>query len=76
MITIPLKISNKDYSIFNLNNIKEINFSDLEDLITLVYAKKSLKKANEIAEKEGLSTMTMEEINAEIKASRFAKSNN
>ena len=37
------------------------------------YARKALMECNEIAEQVGLSKMTMDEINAEIKAVRDAK---
>jgi hypothetical protein len=45
----------------------------LVELINLEYARKALLECNEIAEKVGLSKMTMDEINAEIKAVRDAK---
>jgi hypothetical protein len=45
------------------------------DIISKNYARKALLECNEIAEKEGLSNMTLEEINAEIKAVRDAKTN-
>ena len=45
------------------------------DLISQEYARKALLECNEIAEQKGLSKMTMDEINAEIKAVRDAKSN-
>ncbi|MGC4129559.1 MAG: hypothetical protein QM564_08360 [Bergeyella sp.] len=66
MTTIPLKISNNDISRFNLKGKKEITFADLQNLITLEFARKALKKANKIAKEK----MTLEEINAEIKATR------
>jgi len=74
MKTIQLKISNTDIQKYNIRS-KEIKFSDLVDLISKEYARKSLIECNEIAEKEGLSSMTMEDINAEIKAVRDAKTN-
>jgi hypothetical protein len=43
------------------------------DLISREYARKALLECNEIAEQEGFSKMTMDEINAEIKAVRDAK---
>ena len=43
------------------------------DLISNEYARKALLECNEIAKKEGLSEMTMDEINAEIKAVRDLK---
>jgi hypothetical protein len=72
MKTIQIKISNTDIQKYNLRS-REIKFTDLVDLISKEYARKALLECNEIAEQEGLSTMTMDEINAEIKAVRNAK---
>ncbi|MCF8357133.1 MAG: hypothetical protein K9H26_00135 [Prolixibacteraceae bacterium] len=74
MQTIQLKISNTDYKKYNLEN-KEITFSDLVDIINKEYARKALIECNKIAEKEGISKMTMDEINSEINAVRDAKTN-
>jgi hypothetical protein len=72
MKTIQIKISDTDIQKYNLRN-REIKFTDLVDLISAEYARKALLECNEIAEQEGLSSMTMDEINAEIKAVRDAK---
>jgi hypothetical protein len=74
MQTIQIKISNTDFQKYNLGN-KEIKFTDLVDLISQEYARKALLECNEIAEQNELSKMTMDEINAEIKAVRDAKTN-
>ena len=74
MQTIQIKISKTDFQKYNFGN-KEINFTDLVDLISQEYARKALLECNEIAEQNGLSEMTMDEINAEIKAVRGAKAN-
>jgi hypothetical protein len=74
MQTIQIKISKTDFQKYNFGN-KEIKFTDLVDLISQEYARKALLECNEIAEQKGLSEMTMDEINAEIKAVRDAKSN-
>lgn len=74
MQTIQVKISNTDFEKYNFNN-KEIKFTDLVNLINKEYAKKALLDCNKIAEKEGLSTITLDEINAEINAVRSAKTN-
>ena len=52
---------------------EEIKFTDLVELIRREYARKSLLDCNEIAKQVSLSKMTMEEINAEIRAVRDAK---
>ena len=72
MQTIQIKISNTDFRKYNLKS-KEIKFTDLVDLISTEYARKALLECNDIAEQEGLSRMTMDEINAEIKAVRDAQ---
>jgi hypothetical protein len=74
MQTIQIKISKTDFQKYNFGN-KEIKFTDLVDLISQEYARKALLECNEIAEHNGLSEMTMDEINAEIKAVRDAKTN-
>jgi len=74
MQTIQIKISNTDFQKYNFVN-KEIKFTDLVDLISQEYARKALLECNAIAEQIGLSKMTMDEINAEIKAVRDAESN-
>jgi hypothetical protein len=72
MQTIQLKISNADFQKYKLES-REIKFTDLVDLISREYARKALLECNEIAKQEGLSEMTMDDINAEIKAVRDAK---
>jgi len=72
MQTIQIKISNTDLQKYNLES-REIKFTDLVDLISREYARKALLECNEIAKQEGLSEMTIDEINAEIKAVRDAK---
>ena len=74
MQTIQIKISDSDMRKYNLVN-RNLKFTDLVDLISREYARKSLLECNQIAEKEGLSKMTQDEINAEIKAARDAKNN-
>jgi len=72
MQTIQIKISNTDLQKYNLKS-REIKFTDLVDLISREYARKALVECNEIAKQEGLSEMTIDEINAEIKDVRDAK---
>ncbi len=73
MQTLQIKISNTDFQKYNFNR-KELKFTDLVDLISREYARKALLECNKIAEQEGLSRMTMNEINAEINEVRNAKS--
>lgn len=72
MQTIQIKISKTDLQKYNLES-REIKFTYLVDLISREYARKALLECNEIAKQEGLSEMTIDEINAEIKAVRDAK---
>ncbi len=72
MRTVQIKISETDFQKYNLGS-EEVKFTDLVELISREYARKALLECNEIAEQAGLSKMTLDEINAEIKAVRDAK---
>lgn len=72
MRTVKVKVSETDFQKYNLED-EEINFSELVEAIRGEYAKKALLECNEIAAQVGLSTMSMEEIDAEVKAVRDAK---
>ncbi len=74
MRTVQIKISETDFKKYNLGR-GEIKFTDLVEIIRREYARKALLECNEIAEEVGLSKMTMDEINAEVKAVRDAKIN-
>jgi hypothetical protein len=73
MPTLQIKISKSDLRKYKLED-REISFTDLVDLLSREYAKNALLECNKIAEQKDLSNMTMDEINAEIKAVRDAKS--
>ncbi len=73
MPTLQIKISKSDLRKYKLED-REISFTDLVDLLSREYAKNALLECNKIAEQKDLSNMTMDEINAEIKALRDAKS--
>lgn len=72
MRTVQLKVSETDFQKYNLEG-SEIKFTDLVDLISREYARKALLECNEIAAKTGLSSLTSEEIDSEIKAVRDGK---
>ena len=74
MRTVQIKVSETDYQKYNLGS-DEIKFTDLVEMINREYARNALLECNEIAEKVGFSKITMDEINAEIKAVRDAKAN-
>lgn len=73
MRTLQIRVSDTDFQKYNLGNSVEIKFTDLVELISREYARKALLECNEIAQQVGLSNMTIDEINAEIKAVRDAK---
>ena len=75
MRTIQIKISETDFERYNLGNQTEMKFTELVEKISLEYTRKSLLECNEIADKVGLSKLTLDDINAEIKAVRDAKNN-
>jgi hypothetical protein len=60
---------------FNKFGIKKNNFTFTEfvELISRELMRQNLDKCIELAEKYGLSSMTMDEINEEVKAVRNAK---
>ena len=73
MRTIQIRVSESDFQKYNLGSGDEIKFSDLIEKVNLEYARNALMECNQIAQQAGLSEMTLEEINAEIKAVRDAK---
>lgn len=72
MKTLQVKLSEADFRKYNFKS-NQINFNELIDIISREYARKALWECNEIAAESGLSQMTMEEINEEVKAFRDAK---
>lgn len=75
MRTLNISISELEYNKFGLKE-DNLSFSKLLDIISREIMRQKLLKSVELAEKYGLSKMTMEEIDAEIKAVRKnAKSN-
>ncbi len=75
MRTIQIKVSETDFQKYNLETGQEVKFTDLVEKINLEYARQAILECNKIAQQVGLSDMTMDEINAEIKAVRDAKNN-
>ncbi|MCL2327812.1 MAG: hypothetical protein FWC39_04780 [Bacteroidetes bacterium] len=72
MQTISVQMSDLEYSTFGLSkNI--FFFSEIADLIEKQLARQALRRSVEMAERNGLSSMTMEEINAEVNAARLCK---
>ncbi len=69
MKTINISISEKDYNQFGIKN-DNLNFSDFLDLVSKELTRQNLNKCLVLAEKYGISNMTMEEISNEVKAVR------
>jgi len=67
--TLNVSISEIEYNKFGLTNDK-LSFSDLIDLVSRELAKQNLDRSAAMAEKYGLSKLTMDEISAEVKAAR------
>ncbi len=76
MRTIQIKITEADAAKYQLSDKEEILFAELLAKINLEYARIVLKEANQIAQHNGLLSLTMEEINAEINATRQDAKNN
>lgn len=76
MRTLNVSISDNEFNKFGLKQ-NNLTFSDLIKLIRMELMRENLNKCIELAEKHGLSTMTIDEISDEVKAvRRNAKSNN
>jgi predicted CopG family antitoxin len=75
MRTINISISDLEYNKFGLKGDK-LSFSEFVDIVSNELAKQTLNECVELAEKFGLSKMTMEEISEEVKAVRNAKARN
>jgi hypothetical protein len=50
-----------------------ISFRDLKEKLSIDYVREALLQCNDIAERTGLSQLTLEDINTEINAVRNAK---
>lgn len=75
MRTLNISVSESEYQKFGLTE-ENLSFAELFDIIEREITRKKLIKSVELAEKYGLSKMTMSDINKEIKAVRqHAKSN-
>ena len=72
MKTISVQMSDVEYSTLGLSK-NVFFFSEIANLIEQQVARQALRRSVELAEKNGLSLMTMGEINAEINAARQCK---
>jgi predicted CopG family antitoxin len=75
MKTLNISISDIEYNKFGLKN-DHLTFSDFIEMVSNELSRQNLKKCVELAEKYGLSQLTMDDINKEIKAVRKNAKNN
>ncbi|GHT60703.1 hypothetical protein AGMMS50239_10170 [Bacteroidia bacterium] len=69
MRTLSVSISDIEYSKFGISS-ERLSFTDFTDLISRELMRQNLNRCIALAEKYGLSSMTMEEITNEVKAVR------
>ena len=69
MKTLNISISDFEFDQFGFKKEK-LQFSEFVDLISKEIARQNLNNCVELAEKYGLSSMTMDEITEEVKAVR------
>jgi Ca2+-binding EF-hand superfamily protein len=69
MRTLNVSISEIEYSKFGIKNDK-LTFTDFIDIVSKELTRQNLNKCLELADKYGLSKITMEEITDEVKAVR------
>ncbi|MDR0909247.1 MAG: hypothetical protein LBM77_05715 [Spirochaetaceae bacterium] len=75
MQTLTVSISDVEYSMFGMKT-KSFNFTDFVDIISRELMRQNLNSCVRLAEKYGLSEMTLEDINNEIEATRANRSGN
>ena len=76
MRTLNVSISEMEYNQLGLTD-NELSYSEFVNIISKELARQTLEDCLNIAEKHGLSEMSMEEITQEVKAVRtHAKNNN
>jgi|688.fasta_scaffold97354_2 hypothetical protein len=76
MRTINISISDIEFIKFGIKS-ENLNFTEFIELVTKELTRQNLNKSLELAEKYGISKMTMEDITNEVKAVRSnAKSGN
>ncbi len=69
MRTISIDISDLEYQKFGLKSDR-LSFSEFVDIVSREISRQNLAKTVELAERYGLSSMTMDEISKEVKAVR------
>ncbi len=74
MKTLTINLSEKEFLKYGFRS-ENPDFDEFVRKIKIDLAKEALRNTVSIAEKEGLSAITLEEINQEVKAVRGAKDN-
>ena len=74
MRTLNVSISDIEYNKFGLKEDK-LNFTDFIDLVSKELTRQNLNKCVELADKYGISKMTMDEITNEVKAVEVMQKN-
>ncbi len=69
MRTLNIEISDIEFEKFGLKN-EQLSFTYFIDMVSREISRQNLKKSIELAERYGLSNITMDEISAEVKAVR------
>ena len=69
MRTLKISISDIEYNKFGLKQ-EQLSFTDFIELVSKELMRQNLNKCVELANKYGLSKMTMDEITNEVKAVR------
>jgi anaerobic ribonucleoside-triphosphate reductase len=72
MKSVKIQISDFEYDQLGLDK-DSLSFSELLEIIERKITKQTLEKSIKLANKYGLSNMTMDEINEEVKEYRNAK---
>jgi hypothetical protein len=67
MKTLQPSITDADFQAYNMEGAKEIDFRDLLLAVQRESIRKALRECHEIARNTGLSEMTAEEIDAEMR---------
>ncbi|GAB3967810.1 hypothetical protein GCM10028806_10660 [Spirosoma terrae] len=69
MRTLNIEISELEYEKFGIKN-DQLSFSDFVEIVSREISRQNLQKSIELAERYGLSGMSMDEISAEVNAVR------
>lgn len=74
MRTLTVSIDDADFTRLGLRK-ERVSFSELKEKLSIEYAREALAKCQEIAGDVGLANMTLDEIDAEIRAARDERKN-